>query len=64
MFDNRITIEYGSAREDDYQEELADLDKARNELDWEPGIDLEEGIRRYIDWYKQEVASPQGKIGL
>ena len=50
MFNNKIAIEYDSSREDDYQEELADLDKARNELGWEPEVDLEEGIRRYIEW--------------
>ena len=50
MFKNRITIEYNSAREDDYQEELADLNITRNELRWEPEVDLEEGIRRYIKW--------------
>lgn len=56
MFNNKIAIEYDSAREDDYREELADLDKARNELGWEPEIDLEEGIRRYIEWYKENAA--------
>ena len=26
--------------------------KAKKELGWEPKIDLEEGIRRYINWYR------------
>jgi len=29
--------------------------KAFVELGWEPGVDLEEGVRRTIEWYKQEV---------
>lgn len=56
MFNNRVAIEYDSAREDDYQEELADLDKTRNELGWEPRVDLEEGIKRYIEWFKENAA--------
>ncbi len=57
MFNNKVAIEYDSAREDDYQEELADLDKTRNELGWEPKVDLEEGIKRYIEWFKKEDAA-------
>jgi UDP-glucose 4-epimerase len=32
-------------------------DKAYIELGWQPAIDLEEGVRRTIDWYKREVLS-------
>lgn len=56
MFNNQIAIEYDSARKDDYQEELLDLDKTMKELGWEPKVDLEEGIRRYIEWYKEQSA--------
>ncbi|MBI4267443.1 MAG: NAD-dependent epimerase/dehydratase family protein [Chloroflexi bacterium] len=53
IFDNKIDIGFEAAREEDYQEKLADLDKARNELGWEPEIDIREGIRKYIEWYQQ-----------
>ncbi len=55
MFNNKIAIEYDSAREDDYQEELLDIEKTRNELGWEPKVNLREGIRRYIEWYKEYI---------
>ncbi len=55
MFNNKVAIEYDSAREDDYQEELLDLEKTRNELSWEPKVNLKEGIRRYIEWYKEYI---------
>ena len=31
----------------------ADFRKARHELDWEPKIDLEEGIEMLFDWVKE-----------
>lgn len=55
LFNNEVAIEYDSAREDDYQEKLQDLDKAERELGWEPKVDLEEGIRGYIEWYRENT---------
>jgi len=52
IFNNKITIEYSTARADDYQEELSDLDKTRSALYWEPKVNLEEGIKRCIEWYR------------
>ena len=31
---------------------IVSANKAKKELEWEPKIDIEEGIRRYIEWYK------------
>jgi len=39
-------------RPGDVKHSLADITKAKKELGWEPKIDLEEGLRRYIKWYK------------
>jgi len=50
-----IGIEYCPAREDDYQGESVSIKKADRELGWEPKIDLEEGLRRYIEWYRATV---------
>lgn len=58
IFDNRIGIEYRPSREDDYQGETPDLDKAWRELGWTPKFSLEEGIRRYIEWYRNNIANP------
>jgi len=55
ILNKQIAIVHGPAREDDYQEKLLDLDKARKELHWKPKVKLEEGIRRYIDWYQANV---------
>lgn len=52
IFGEKIGIEYHPAREDDYQGGVASTSKAKRELGWEPKVDIEEGIRRYIDWYQ------------
>lgn len=32
----------------------ADIGKARNLLDWSPQVTLDEGLRRCVEWYRQE----------
>ena len=53
IFNSKIVVQHSSDRGDDYQGEVLELDKAKRELGWEPKVDLEEGIRRYIEWYKE-----------
>jgi len=48
-----VEIEYQDARDGDYQGKLVSVEKAREELNWEPTVSLEEGISRYIEWYKE-----------
>ncbi|QJW85166.1 hypothetical protein HK414_22180 [Ramlibacter terrae] len=31
--------------------------KAGRELQWEPLVDMQEGVRRYIAWYKAQPAA-------
>jgi UDP-glucose 4-epimerase len=45
-------IEYKAARPADFQGKIVSAEKAKKELGWEPKVDIEEGIRRYIEWYK------------
>lgn len=33
---------------------LADITKARNLLGWEPKVSIEEGIKRLVEWFKEE----------
>jgi len=39
-------------RSGDFVGRIASNEKAKKELGWEPKTDLEEGISRYIEWYK------------
>ena len=43
------------ARPGDYRGKIVSSDKAKKELGWEPKVDIEEGIKRYIDWYKKHM---------
>lgn len=54
-----INIEYKLAREDDYQGEISDIGLAKEELGWEPKVDVKEGIRRYIEWYRNHKAGKE-----
>jgi nucleoside-diphosphate-sugar epimerase len=43
------------ARPGDYKGKVASFAKARKELGWEPRVDLEEGVARYIQWYRGNI---------
>jgi UDP-glucose 4-epimerase len=45
-------IEYRPARPGDFEGRSASVLKAQSELGWVPRIDIREGIRRYIEWYR------------
>ena len=51
----KIDIEYHPAREDDYQGGAVSAARAKKELGWEPKVDFEGGLRRYIEWYQAEI---------
>ena len=55
IVNDKIDIEYDSSRHDDYQGEIpdnADIERQNRELGWEAGVDIEDGIKRYVEWYK------------
>lgn len=50
-----ITVRYKPSRQDDYQGAISDISLAKEELDWEPRVDIREGVRRYIEWYRKTM---------
>jgi dTDP-glucose 4,6-dehydratase len=50
-----IRFEPQKRGEGDPQRRRPDISRARRELDWEPKVDLETGIRKTIPYFKQEL---------
>lgn len=50
-----VEIEYKEGRPGDFVGKIVSAEKAKRELGWEPRVDFEEGVRRYIEWYRSNV---------
>lgn len=48
----RAEIAFDDWREGDQKVYVSDISRARDKLDWEPKVDFEEGIERFITWYE------------
>lgn len=55
LVSNNVQIEYLPDRPGDYKGKEASNDKIKRLLDWEPKVDFEEGMRKTIAWFRQEV---------
>lgn len=54
LFGDKLDIRFGSTRTDDYGGKNVGV--SYKELQWEPGVELEEGIKRYMEWYIENKA--------
>jgi UDP-glucose 4-epimerase len=55
VMDSDLGIEYGPERAvNKVPRRLADIAKAREQLGWEPEVDLEEGLTRLVAWWRAE----------
>jgi UDP-glucose 4-epimerase len=48
-----VPIQYIEGRPGDFSGKEISSQRARRELNWEPKVSFEEGVRRYIAWYKE-----------
>lgn len=48
----RPEVGYDDWREGDQRVYVSDVSRAREELDWRPEVDFEEGVDRFLDWYE------------
>jgi nucleoside-diphosphate-sugar epimerase len=51
-----IPTVYGAARTGDVEHSLADISEARARLGYEPLVDVETGLARTLDWYREHEA--------
>jgi nucleoside-diphosphate-sugar epimerase len=49
-----IEPDYAPERPGDILHSLADIDRARDDIDYSPYVDLNEGLRRTIEWYRRK----------
>jgi nucleoside-diphosphate-sugar epimerase len=49
--------EYGPARAGDVRDSLADVSAAREAMGYIPQVGFEEGLRRTVEWYREEFAA-------
>jgi nucleoside-diphosphate-sugar epimerase len=50
----KARIKHIEKQKGDVRDTLADTGKISNELNWEPEIKVEEGLKRFVRWYKKQ----------
>jgi dTDP-glucose 4,6-dehydratase len=50
---SRSKISYKPLPQDDPKQRRPDISKAKKELGWAPEVDLEEGLRKTIEWFSR-----------
>ncbi|MBI2963053.1 MAG: NAD-dependent epimerase/dehydratase family protein [Deltaproteobacteria bacterium] len=53
----RLTPVHGPAKAGEQRRSVIDPSLARRELGWEPRVDLDEGLRRTYDWFREKKGS-------
>ena len=46
-------VQFGEPRPGDFSGKVVSSERALKELGWAPEVPFEEGLRRYIDWYRE-----------
>ncbi len=64
LLDKRAVIEEVEEQPGDVVQTCADVGKARRLLGYEPGVPVEEGLSRFVDWYLgSQAKAPSGREG-
>ena len=51
LMDSSLEVEHAPSAAGDARDTWADTTKAKELLGWRPEVSLEEGLKRFIDWY-------------
>ena len=61
LTDSRSKLVYKSLPENDPRVRRPDITRAREHLKWEPKVELEEGLKRTLDWFKEMNDKTKGE---
>jgi dTDP-glucose 4,6-dehydratase len=61
LLDAKVKIVFEPLPQDDPKQRRPDISKAKRLFGWEPKVQLEEGLRLTLAYFKQLVASPQAR---
>ena len=50
--DTELEFDHGQAMEGEQQQSCIDYSKAKAELNWQPEVDLEQGVKQTVEWFK------------
>jgi nucleoside-diphosphate-sugar epimerase len=53
MVDRKADIKYIEKQKGDVRDTWADVSKAREILHWVPKVNINNGFKRFIEWYKK-----------
>jgi UDP-glucose 4-epimerase len=62
VLDGGVRIEYVPARPGDYAGKEVSAMKILNELEWEPRVEFEDGMKRTIEWFQQKYQSEAASL--
>ena len=55
-------VNYGPEREGDIKHSLADISKAEAGLGYKTIVDFEEGLKRTVEWYREQMSARAGEL--
>ena len=59
-----VKIEYVEGRKGDFSGKEISGERAKQELGWQPKVSFEEGVRRYIEWFKKNREEEEKKVRM
>jgi len=54
---SKSQIRYNKLPQDDPKQRRPDISKAKNLLQWEPKVNLDDGLRMSLDYFREAVAA-------